>query len=377
MAISMGAALLGSALIGGATSILGSSSQSHAANQAAQAQNQAAQLQYQLGQQSLQQNRDIYNNNVGFLSPFVPRGNVAGDSINALLGLPSAPAMQSPLGGTALDSGTVPAPGSQSGVPQVNPGLRTGAVPTNANSLNPGIPAPAPVGHGGGLAALRTGDLGLPTIGPRALGANDSAGMHGGNPGNPSTPAVAGTGGGGGSPPSAGGTPATTPGVTPISATDALNNFANSAGMQFQLKQGADALNNLYAGAGQLQSGAAMKAMQGYGQQTALNNYFMPYMGLLGGQQAVGAGAASSIAGVGSNFGNTVANINSSMGNAAANNANALGNIYMARGANQANMFSNLGSSFGLGLGALSGFGGGGGGGGGIVSNYQYTGPWG
>lgn len=374
MAISMGAALLGSALIGGATSILGSSSQSHAANQAAQAQNQAAQLQYQLGQQSLQQNRDIYNNNVGFLSPFVARGNVAGDSINALLGLPSAPAMQSPLGGTATASGTVggapAATGGASGV-QTNPVY-------SQNPLAPaGLSAPGPTSHGGGLAALRTGDLGLPAIGPNALGANDSAGMHGGHPGNPSTPAVAGTGGGGGSPPSAGGTPATTPEVTPISATDALNNFANSAGMQFQLKQGADALNNLYAGAGQLQSGAAMKAMQGYGQQTALNNYFMPYMGLLGQQQAVGAGSASSIAGVGSNFGNTVANINSSMGNAAANNANALGNIYMAKGANQANMFSNLGSSFGLGLGALSGFGGGGGGGGGIVSNYQYTGPWG
>jgi hypothetical protein len=374
MAISMGAALLGSALIGGATSILGSSSQSHAANQAAQAQNQAAQLQYQLGQQSLQQNRDIYNNNVGFLSPFVSRGNVAGDSINALLGLPSAPAMQSPLGGTALASGTVPAPGSQSGVPQVNPGLRTGAVPTNANSLNPGIPAPAPAGHGGGLAALRTGDLGLPTIGPRALGANDSAGMHGGSPGNPSTPAVAGTGGGGGSPPSAGGTPATTPGVTPISATDALNNFANSAGMQFQLKQGADALNNLYAGAGQLQSGAAMKAMQGYGQQTALNNYFMPYMGLLGGQQAVGAGAASSIAGVGSSFGNTAAAINAGMGANIQNGANSASNAALARGAANANMWAGIGSGIG---GLASSFVPMGGGGGGIVSNYHYAGPWG
>jgi hypothetical protein len=75
-------------------------------------------------------------------------------------------------------------------------------------------------------------------------------------------------------------------------------------------QQGTNALNNMYAGTGMLQSGAAMKGIQNYGQQTALNNYFMPYMGLLGGQQAVGAGAASSVAGVGANFGNTAANIN-------------------------------------------------------------------
>jgi hypothetical protein len=84
--------------------------------------------------------------------------------------------------------------------------------------------------------------------------------------------------------------------------------------MQFQLDQGADMINNRYAALGALQSGAAMKALQNYGQQTALNNYFMPYMGMLGGLSAQGAQAGSAIAGVGSNFGNTAANINGQMG---------------------------------------------------------------
>lgn len=370
MAISMGAALLGSALIGGATSVLGGSAQSHAANKAADASNAAAQLQYQLGQQSLQQNRDIYNNNVGFLSPFVSRGNVAGESINALLGLPSAPAMTSPLA-TASGGAGMPSTG---GV-QTNPVYsQTPVTGTPVGGLFGAIAQAGQLSVAQRAARMGGEPMALPTIGPQANG--DHIATGGGVPSGTSTIPSTATGGTGAATGGATGGTTGTP-VTPISATDAFNNFANSAGMQFQLQQGANALNNLYAAHGALQSGAAMKAMQNYGQQTALNNYFLPYMGLLGQQQAVGAGSASSIAGVGSNFGNTVANINSSMGNAAANNANALGNIYMAKGANQANMFSNLGSSFGLGLGALSGFGGGGGGGGGIVSNYQYTGPWG
>ena len=53
------------------------------------------------------------------------------------------------------------------------------------------------------------------------------------------------------------------------------------------------------------------------------------------------------------NFGNTVANINGQMGSAAQANANNLGNIYTQQGANQANMWNNLGSSFGTATGGL------------------------
>lgn len=92
--------------IGGA--LLSSHAQSSAANQANQAEQSATQAQLQLGQQSLAQqaqlaqqsmglNQSIYNSNYDLLSPFVSRGNVAGNQINSMLGLPNAPAMHSPL----------------------------------------------------------------------------------------------------------------------------------------------------------------------------------------------------------------------------------------------------------------------------------------
>lgn len=84
--------------IGGAE--LSSGAQKSAANQATAAttaaQNQATQAQLQLGQQSLNQNANIYKSNFNLLSPYVSRGNVAGESINALLGLPSAPQLSPP-----------------------------------------------------------------------------------------------------------------------------------------------------------------------------------------------------------------------------------------------------------------------------------------
>jgi hypothetical protein len=72
--------------IGGA--LLSSSAQSKAASQANASQQAATQAQLQLGRETLGLNTQIYNSNYGTLSPFVQRGNVAGDSINALLGLP-------------------------------------------------------------------------------------------------------------------------------------------------------------------------------------------------------------------------------------------------------------------------------------------------
>lgn len=199
-----------------------------------------------------------------------------------------------------------------------------------------------------------------------------------GGPGSPMNDSPSPTGSGTGPPPITG-TPSpaastppapsapapATPPVNALTAEEAFKAFADSAGMQFQMEQGTNAINNLYAGAGALQSGAAMKAINDYAQQMALQNYFMPYMGMLGGQQAMGAQAASSIAGVGSNFANTAANLNSSYGNSAANinagigsaagqNAANQGNIYMQQGANQANMWNNLGTSFGTALGGLA-----------------------
>ncbi len=152
-------------------------------------------------------------------------------------------------------------------------------------------------------------------------------------------------------PPAASAAPAMTP-------QQAMEQFANSAGMQFQMAQGANAINNLYAAKGALQSGSAMKALQDYGQNTALQNYFMPYMSMLNGQQAMGAQAGSSIAGVGSSFGNTAAGINSGYGNAATaingqiggayqNSADAAANAAIASGAGQAQLWGAVGSGLG------------------------------
>jgi hypothetical protein len=73
----------------------------------------------------------------------------------------------------------------------------------------------------------------------------------------------------------------------------------------------------------------------------------MPYMGLLSGQQNVGAQAGSAVAGVGSSFGNTAANINAGMGNAIGNGADALSNAALLRGQNSANMWGSVGNALG------------------------------
>jgi hypothetical protein len=96
--------------IGGAE--LSSHAQKSAAQQATNAttaaSNQATQAQLQLGQQSLGQNANIYKSNFNLLSPFVSRGNVAGDSINALLGLPNAPQIAPPDISGAPQAGPAP-----------------------------------------------------------------------------------------------------------------------------------------------------------------------------------------------------------------------------------------------------------------------------
>jgi hypothetical protein len=150
----------------------------------------------------------------------------------------------------------------------------------------------------------------------------------------------------------------TPPATTPTTAYNAFTDFADSAGMKFAMDQAMKALNEQYAAHGQLQSGAAAKGISDYAQNMALQNYFFPYMNYLSGQQAMGAGAASSIAGVGQNFGNTAAGmgqnygnavtgINGQMGGAINSGAQNIGNLQLANGQNQANMWGTIGSSLG------------------------------
>lgn len=462
MLIAAGVAAAGT--IGGA--LLSNSAQKKANNAAAETQNAATAAQLQLGQESLALNKDIYNSNYNLGSGYVSRGNVAGDAYNALLGLPSAPAIRSPLAAAGGGSYSNPAGGLGSASPpytqaQINAMWNDGT-PGNAAQAQADLdawnaahqapapaataPAPAPAATAPAPAAATPATtaamaptaatatmapmmttqastlpapapqaatatataptpaavpgFGTPVPGPysgfvpgsrtnaqAAIGGNDLA-LSGYGPGtiNSNNGQVAGAGGslnpvGGGGVISSGGytpggsthyssgagttttiptgstpgattppattPPATTPPAAGTSAQDAFNNFANSAGIQFQLEQGTNALNNMYAGRGVLQSGAAEKGISDYAQQTALNNYFMPYMGLLGGQQTLGANMASSIAGVGANFGNTAAGINGQMGNAINGGAQNIGNLQLANGQNQGNMYGTIGGALG------------------------------
>jgi hypothetical protein len=153
------AGVVAAGTIGGA--VLGSSAQKSAANQASQAQQDstAAQLQLghdsldlqrQLAQQSMGLNQSIYNSNYDLLSPWVARGNVAGNAYNSLLGLPSAPTMHSPLetasgglapipttGGTALTTASTPASPAYSGptLEQIM-AMRTDHIPGNYDTAS-------------------------------------------------------------------------------------------------------------------------------------------------------------------------------------------------------------------------------------------------
>lgn len=111
-----------------------------------------------------------------------------------------------------------------------------------------------------------------------------------------------------------------TQGTTTDAARAAFDQFRNSTGYQFRLGQGMDAVNSGYAGAGTLKSGAALKAINEYGQNFA-SNEFGNYMGMLGNQQGIGFNAASAQAGVSQNMGNSLANIAMNKGENAANAA--------------------------------------------------------
>lgn len=284
MAIGTATAIMGAAAIGG--SILGAKSQKKAASKAAQAQTQASSQQLQLGRETNALNERIYGQGLARLDPSIQRGDVAGQSYNALLGLPQqqpqAPVMQQP---------------------QVAP---QGGIPYG-NGVDRGIMS---------QMYRRESD-------PQAMLDGSQAGY--------AAPQQF----------------AQQPQITQPSAMEAFNNFANSAGMKFQIQEGANALNNHYAGSGALNSGAAMKELQSYGQNTALNNYFMPYMNMLDGQQRIGAGAASSAAGVGQNFVNTAAGIAGQQGNAIQSGANALSDRAAVNGIAKANMWSGIGGALG------------------------------
>lgn len=214
--------------------------------------------------------QQIYGENKQTLAPYVQTGIPATQQINNLLG---------------LGSGT-PASVDWNAYAQANPDLMAAY---NAQQQTPY--------YGGGWQADASGGYGQATTRPDlATFAQQWQQQHGGNL-----------------------TPYTTPGQSAAQQAQAgFDLFKNSTGYDWRLKQGMNALNSGYAGAGTIKSGAAMKAAIDYGQGQA-SQEFGNYLGALGAQQGVGLQAAGAQAGVATNY------------------ANSLGNIYQQNGANQAN----------------------------------------
>lgn len=262
--------------LAGVGSALGASSQKKAAKTAANAQTYAADQSAAVQREQLGIAQDALN-------PFVQRGNAAGNQINALLG----------LGGPAtVSAATLPTPQPMQAV--------------NYNALAEAKPWLFENNPNGGPAYLQF---------------QDAARTINGQPMQPQMTAQ-----GGQSPQQA--------------AQNAFDIFRNSTGYQFRLGQGMDAINGGYAGAGTLQSGAALKAINDYGQNMA-SQEFGNYLGYLGNQQGVGLSGGSALAGVGQNFANSLTAIND-------NRASAIGNAALVRGNN--NPFANALGMVGGGL---------------------------
>lgn len=127
------------------------------------------------------------------------------------------------------------------------------------------------------------------------------------------------------------------------SAKSAFANYIANSDYAFQQATGNNEVNSGYAGAGTVQSGAAMKALERY-RQNLQSGYRTQWASGVAGQQATGLGAASALAGVATNYASTVSANNQSAADARSNAALA--------------QQSTLGNALGtFGAGILKGFG--------------------
>lgn len=278
------AGVVGAATIGGAA-LASSSSKSAAKTAANTAQNVANQNNALQGQ--------IYGNNVALADPWRQSGLQANNTLNAMLGL-----------GGGQSGGAPPAPANDPSMGSL----------TQPNALGGG-------GYGGpGLnsqMALSGNDL--PPSGGRAYASPQQYGAP--IPYNP----VDSMGATGGQPPAGPASPA---------SSNPFASWLGSTNYNFTLGQGLDAVNKGYAARGTLQSGAAMKALNNYGQNTA-NGYLQNYENMLANQAGVGLSATNAVMGVGTNYANQVSANNNSAGSAA-------GNAALAAGAQNSNLFGNV-----------------------------------
>jgi len=114
---------------------------------------------------------------------------------------------------------------------------------------------------------------------------------------------------------------------------EAQNFLQMDPGYQFRFREGLRALDRQAAARAGLQSGAALKAAQGYGQDLASQEYGAAY-NRLASMANVGPQAAGVMSNLGQNYATNVGNIYQQQGNTAANAALARGSAY-AGGLNQ------------------------------------------
>lgn len=279
-------AVIGSAVVGAGSTALGASKNASAINKANQAQQEstAQQLAFQ---------REARDENKAALSPFMTRGNAAGDQINALLGLSTGPTTD---WNAFLNSEQ--------------------ALQDEYNQYYRGTP--------GSIDNLSVEDFGKLKVADDLRQHQGQAGYQGYNL-----------------------QPFTTDGAS--SATAAYEKFKQSTGYTDRLAEGYRGVNAGYAGRRLLQSGAAQKALLRYGQSQA-SNEFGNYLGALTTQQNTGLAGASALAGVGQNFANNASNISQ-------NAATAAGQAAVASANNSNSAFGSIANIAGQTAGALSSYG--------------------
>lgn len=240
--------------------------------------NKAADATAQASAENTALSREIYGQNKEMLSPFVQTGTAAGALLNDFYGI------QTPRA-------TVP----------------------SAATGTPGTTMSSGGGFGGGFGGIRDmwggilrGDM---IRGTEPMTAQPAATV----------------------------TPAQAPGTA---SRNAFAGYLANSDYAFQQATGNNAVNSGFAGAGTVQSGAAMKALEKY-RQDLQSGYRNQWASGVANQQGVGLGAASALAGVGQNYVNTISANNNAAADARANAA-----------LRQQNLFGNaLGTFAGIGLG--------------------------
>lgn len=281
----IGGVIAGVGAIG--ASVIGSKANSKAIGQASDAQAEAA-------REATALQKQIYQQNVGYQTPYLNTGNAAMAQINALLGL-QVPQQAAP------QPGTVTNPGQQQGAVQP---LQEGAnlLQTWRHRIQSGQAtidqAPTFVrfalkSEGLGSAAPSTSPINAPNV----------------------------------------------PTVSQPTAQAAYDQFKNYTGYQTRLTEANNSLNSAYAAKGTLQSGAALQAMARMNQDYA-SGEFGNYMSYLGGQQQLGPGAANALGGVGTNYANNAGNI-------AMQNGNNMANAAIARANNTNQMWGGIANGIG------------------------------